>query len=186
MGATGMKDDNSFEDLQGIADRLVPVTRFPLTSTGGSEKPRPAMCKWTDIAPDELKHELLRRNGRFQVMLTFLRLLPACAAVLDARGRLVFVNEPLAHYWKQRIWDLQGKELCQVMHLTADETIRNKEARERVLAQRFPEAYNEHFHNGGQLISMCCVPFPDDNDDVLLFALVLPHSGNGIEQRHGY
>jgi hypothetical protein len=156
-----------------------PVTRFPLPAAPAllpHEKARNVTPKWVDIPPGEIKHELIRRNGRFHSMLNFLRHLPACAAVLDISGRLIFLNEPLAYYWKVHAWDLLGQQLCQVMHLTEEETARNRQERERTLREQHPTAYNEHFHNGGQLISMCCVPFPDDNDDMLLFALILPHS----------
>jgi hypothetical protein len=140
--------------------------------------------KWVDIPIAEIRDELILRNGRFQAMLGWMRHSLQACLVLDTSGRLIFLNSAAEHYWKARLWDLQGQNLCQIMRLNELETARNRSERERVLSQRFPEVFLEHFHNGGQRISMFCFPFPDDNNDLLLGAFILPHSGPaGMEHR---
>jgi hypothetical protein len=178
-----MEDGQSaFGDFEKTVDR---VMRFssPLSVP---VKTVPSMRKWIEIPTEELKDELIHRNGRFQSMLGFMRHSLQACMVIDALGRIIFINEATGHYWKVRLWDVQGKNLCQVMRLDEIETARNKRERERVLEQRFPEVFLEHFHNGGQRISMFCFPFPDDHGDMLLGAFILPHSGSGVEQKPGY
>ena len=147
---------------------------------------RQVFRRWVDIPTEQLKDELVHRNGRFQSMLGFFRHTLQACMVIDAAGRLIYINQALEQYWKLRLWDIQGKNLCQIMRLDERETARNRSERERVLGQRFPEVFLEHFSNGGQRISMLCFPFPDDNNDMLLGVFVLPHSGNGVEQKPGF
>src|ERR1700686_4629676 len=103
-----------------------------------------ATRRWVDIPTEELKDEIVHRNGRFQSMLGFFRHTLQACMVIDAAGRLIYINQALEQYWKLRLWDIQGKNLCQIMRLDERETARNRSERERVLGQRFPEVFLEH------------------------------------------
>lgn len=183
MAVRDMNDDNTrFGSLQESAERVLhftsPVPLEEVLSPG-------ALRKWVDIPSAELNTEVIHRNGRFQSMLGFMRHTLQGCIVTDANGRLVYINHAAEHLWKQRLWDVQGKSLSDVMHLNTEETARNRCERDQVLKQRFPGVYLEHFHTGGQRISMFCFPFPDDNNDFLLGAFIL-HSGNGLDPKPGY
>jgi len=134
--------------------------------------------KWVDLTPEQLGDETQRRNGRFQVMLSFMRLSLMASIVVDSTGRLIFLNNLAEQYWKCRLWDVRGKHLSEVLRQDLNETSRSQRERERILAGGKPEIFIEHFHQGSQRISMFCFPFLDDHDELLMGAFILPHGGN--------
>jgi|SRR5437667_5536357 len=140
---------------------------------------------WIDVPTTEIRDEIVVRGGRFQALLGWMRHSLQACIVLDANGRLIFLNTAAEHYWKARLWDLQGQNLCQIMRLNELETARNRSERERVLSQRFPEVFLEHFHNGGQRISMFSFPYPDERD-LLLGSFLLPHGSASNAAAAGY
>ncbi len=136
---------------------------------------KPVARKWVEIPLEELQNEVIRRNGPFQIMLGFMRHLSQAAVVLDASGRVIFINGAMEVYWGVQFWDVLGKSFAMVMRLDEMQSERNRLKRERATSGNYPEAFLEPFHQGKHDISMYCFPFPDDNNDLLLGAFILPH-----------
>lgn len=132
---------------------------------------------WKDVPIEFLAEEMLKRNGRFQTLLSFSRAMPMAAAILDSSGRILSINNLAEQYWKLRVWDVRGKCLNEVLNLNQSETERLKKERERILTGKVVEIFSEHFHQGAQRISMICIPYPDDVGDMLMLSLILPHAG---------
>jgi transcriptional regulator with PAS, ATPase and Fis domain len=130
---------------------------------------------WTSIPAEELQNEVIRRNGPFQIMLGFMRHLFHASVVLDASGRIIFINHAMEIYWQLNFWDIQGKPFAEIMQLNEFEAERNAQKRERATSGRFPNAFLEGFHQGKHDMTMCCFPFADSTGDLLLGAFILPH-----------
>src|SRR5437879_5789816 len=52
--------------------------------------PAGALRRWVDVPVAEIRDELIRRNGRFQALLGWMRHTLQACLVLDASGRLIF------------------------------------------------------------------------------------------------
>jgi PAS domain-containing protein len=130
--------------------------------------------RWADVPAEELRNEMLHRNGRFQSLLGWMRHSLQANAVLDLTGRVLYINQAAEHLWNVRLWDVQGKNLCQIMHLNEMETVRDQRERHRIIEGHVPEVLMEGFHNGGEHVSILYFPYPDDHGDALLGAFILP------------
>jgi hypothetical protein len=70
--------------------------------------PQPTRA-WRDILPDEMAAEMLTRDGRFQIMVSFMRISPMAALVIDDTDRIIFMNAAAERYWKVRVWDVRAR-----------------------------------------------------------------------------
>lgn len=132
---------------------------------------------WHDILPDEIPAEMLTRNGRFQIMVSFMRISPMAALVIDEIDRIIFMNAAAEHYWKVRVWDVRGKLLSDLMKLEErDRQAMRKEHLSVLLASPIggAQVFLEHFRNGSQRMSMLKFPFTEDDDYRLIGCFVLP------------
>lgn len=143
---------------------------------------------WKDILPDEMAQEMLGRSGRFQIMVSFMRISPIAAMVIDDTDRIIFMNATAERYWKVRLWDVRGRILADVMKL--DETEKRNMSKEHVnVLDRSvyggAQVFYEHFRNGSERISMLKFPFTEDHDYRLIGCFVLPANGGG-DPKLGY
>lgn len=136
---------------------------------------------WQDIQPDEMAAEMLTRGGRFQIMISFMRISPMGALVIDGASRIVFMNAAAEHYWKVRLWDVRGKMLSAIMHMGEAEEKRMTAEHQEVLrgapAHGGARVFYEHFRNGSERVSMLKFPFVEDEDFELIGCFVLPSGG---------
>jgi PAS domain-containing protein len=144
---------------------------------GSSPKTR----EWEDIRPDEMAAEMLTRGGRFQIMVSFMRISPMAALVIDGANRVVFMNAAAERYWKVRQWDVRGTMLAEIMHLCeADE--KGLAAEHRGVLRESPscgaQVFYEHFRNGSERMSMLKFTFCEDEDYKLIGCFVLPSIGS--------
>lgn len=147
----------------------------------GSSSPK--IRAWEDILPDEMAAEMLTRNGRFQIMISFMRLTPMAAMVIDAHGRVIFMNTAAERYWKVRIWDVRGKALATIMNMQSGEEKRMESEHRNVLRGSSPssagaQVFYEHFRNGSERMSMLKFPFCEDDNYKLIGCFVLPSAGS--------
>jgi PAS domain-containing protein len=161
MGGSDMKNDPVYPELRFSS--VVPIAE------------RAPVRKWITIPIEELQNEVIRRNGPFQIMLGFMRHLAQASVVLDSSGRVIFINAAMEVYWGVQFWDVLGRPFATIMRLDEMQAERNRLKRERATSGNYPEAFLEPFHQGNHNMSMYCFPFPDDNNDLLLGAFILPH-----------
>jgi PAS domain-containing protein len=138
--------------------------------------------------PNEMAAEMLTRDGRFQIMVSFMRISPMAAMVIDSIDRIIFMNHAAERYWKVRIWDVRGKVLGEVMHLTEREQHTMGKEHAKVLATApfgGAQVFYEHFRNGSERMSMLKFPFTEDDDYQLIGCFVLP-ANLGCDTKLGY
>ena len=141
----------------------------------------PKIRPWEDILPDEMPAEMLTRNGRFQVMVGFMRLSPMAAMVIDGADRIIFLNAAAERYWKVRIWDVRGKSLADVMKMEKVDEKRMVAEHRNVLrgfSNGGAQVFYEHFRNGSERMSMLKFPFCEDDDYKLIGCFVIPSAGS--------
>lgn len=138
---------------------------------------------WRDILlPDDIAAEMLTRNGRFQLMVNFMRISPMSGLVIDDIDRIIFMNAAAERYWKVRVWDVRGRVLADVMKLNEREkrTMSNEHARVLDNSVRGgAQVFYEHFRNGSERMSMLKFPFTEDENYRLIGCFVLPANSGG-------
>jgi len=169
-----MNDDSSEPDpivrLESSADKVLSFSSV----LPAHPSPIPLRC-WVSIPNSELQAEVIRRNGPFQLMLGFMRELFHAAVVVDASGRVIFINRAMEIYWRVNLWDVQGRQFAEVMQLDEPAAERNANRRREATSGRYPDAFLEGFHSRPHWISMYWFPFADASGDLLLGAFILPH-----------
>jgi PAS domain-containing protein len=136
---------------------------------------------WRDILPDEMGSEMLTRDGRFQIMVSFMRISPMAALIIDDVDRIIFMNASAERYWKVRVWDVRGKVLGEIMKLDEREKKTMSNEHLNVLEGSIgggAQVFYEHFHNGAERLSMLKFPFTEDDNYRLIGCFVLPSSGS--------
>lgn len=138
---------------------------------------------WNEIIiPDEMAAEMLTRDGRFQIMVSFMRIMPTPALIIDDTDRIIFMNLAAERYWKVRIWDVRGKILGELMQLDEREKKNMSKEHVKVLANSAnsgAQVFYEHFRNGSERVSMMKFPFTEDDNYKLIGCLVLPANSGG-------
>lgn len=94
--------------------------------------------------------------------------------MLDSGGRIIFINRAAEEFWQVRIFDVQGKNLCQIMHLSESETLRDRRERDISMQEKTPHVIMEGFNHGIENISVLYFPYVDDDGDVLMGVFILP------------
>lgn len=154
----------------------------PLEAMRHRDSLTPHVRAWNDILPEEMPTEMLTRNGRFQLMISFLRIAPMAALVLDELGRIIFMNAAAERYWKVRVWDVQGKTLAAIMNLNPRDTVCMNNEHANVLERSIrggAQVFLEHFRNGSERMSMLKFPFTEDDNYRLIGCFVLPSNASG-------
>jgi PAS domain-containing protein len=143
----------------------------------------PPVRPWKDILlPNEMASEMLTRDGRFQIMISFMRIAPIVALVIDSTGRIIFMNAAAERYWKVRLWDVRGKLLADVMNMDKHETKTMSNEHASVLepsCRGGAQVFFEHFRNGSERMSMLKFPFTEDDNYRLIGCFVLPSNASG-------
>jgi PAS domain S-box-containing protein len=121
-----------------------------------------------------LSEEIIHRNGRFQQLLGWMRHSLQANAVLDSIGRVIFINHAAEELWGVRLFDVQGKNLCQIMHLNESETMRDCRERQISLEELRPHVIMEGFNHDSEHVSVLYFPYADDAGDVLMGVFILP------------
>jgi hypothetical protein len=173
---------------------LAEVVRFvsPLPVTAATKPPTaPQHLPWAEIPIDQLSQEIIHRNGRFQQLLGWMRHSLQANAVLDGSGRVIFINHAAEELWHVRLFDVQGKHLCQIMHLSESETMRDCRERQISMEELRPHVIMEGFNHGSEHVSVLYFPYADDDGDVLMGVFILPlilarDSNDGRRHREGW
>ena len=137
---------------------------------------------WNSILPNEMAAEMLTRDGRFQIMVSFMRISPMAALVIDGIDRIIFMNAAAERYWKVRIWDVRGKPFGDILNLNDREQKSLSREHATVLTQPpvgGAQVFYEHFRNGSERMSMLKFPFTEDDDYQLIGCFVLPSNSGG-------
>jgi PAS domain-containing protein len=142
--------------------------------------------RWTDIPIDQLRDEMLHRNGRFQNLLNWMRHSWQANAVLDASGRVLYLNQAAEHYFQVHLWEVQGRNLCQIMNLSESETVRDQRERQRIVDEGRADVLQEAFQKAGEHLSVLYFPYGDDHGDMLLGAFILPLVATAPKHSRGY
>jgi PAS domain-containing protein len=171
--------DDAAPDTPKVIDKLAdPLAAMRAAGTLVPHSVRP----WHDILPDEMANEMLTRNGRFQIMVSFMRISPMAALVIDEIDRIIFMNASAERYWRVRVWDVRGKTLADIMNLSAGEKKAMRREHVNVLESSMTggaQVFFEHFHNGSERMSMLKFPFTEDDDYRLIGCFVLPSNSGG-------
>jgi PAS domain-containing protein len=143
---------------------------------------------WGEILPNEMAAEMLTRDGRFQIMVSFMRISSMAALIIDEIDRIIFMNASAERYWKVRVWDVRGKPLGEIMNL--DEPQKRTMSHEHAAVLSMPptggaQVFYEHFRNGSERMSMLKFPFTEDDDHQLIGCFVLPANVGG-DPKLGY
>src|SRR5580704_1811434 len=103
-----MKDNksSSFRDLEEAADRTVVRFSSQLSPAKANSPHDEQLRRWTEVPIEELRDEMLRRNGRFQNLLGWMRHSLQANAVLDLSGRLLYANRAAEILWRARLWEV--------------------------------------------------------------------------------
>lgn len=135
--------------------------------------------RWADVPIEELKQEVYSRNGNFQRMISFLAMAPLPAFLKDRGGRVIYMNTRAELLWHVAIDDVRGRTMTEVMHLNETERRVAERQDNKVLAGIEACIYMEtvsHSESRVRRFSVLKFPLKDDNGEVLLVALVLPHN----------
>lgn len=132
---------------------------------------------WDELEPQDMSHELLGRNSKFQMMISFLGMIPVPAAIKDRKGRIVYLNRKAEDLWGVKLMAAQGKQMGEVMKLSPAEAHTLLAADRAVLAGQDAMTFYERFHHDEK--RMCVLRFPMhlDNEDALIVALYISLSG---------
>src|ERR1700721_4755925 len=129
----------------------------PLAAMSHQGSQTPPIRPWKDILPDEMAAEMLTRDGRFQIMVSFMRISPMAALVIDDIDRIIFINAVCERYFKARLWDVRGKILGDVMKLGEREKLAMTNEHANVLENSIrggAQVFYEHYRNGSERMSM--------------------------------
>jgi hypothetical protein len=145
---------------------------------------------WRDILPDEMGSEMLTRDGRFQIMVSFMRISPMAALIIDDVDRVIFINAACERYFKVRLWDIRGNVLGDLLKLGEREKRTMSNEHVNVLESSIrggAQVFYEHFRNGSERISMLKFPFTEDDNYRLIGCFLLPaNSGGTADPKLGY
>ena len=147
----------------------------------------PPVRPWKEIMPDEMAAEMLSRDGRFQIMVSFMRISPMAALVIDDIDRIIFLNAAAERLWKVRVWDVRGKIFGDVMKLGEHEKQTMSYEHSNVLENSISggaQVFYEHFRNGSERLSMLKFPFTEDDNYRLIGCFVLP--ANTLDPKLAY
>lgn len=130
---------------------------------------------WDELEPADMSHELLGRNSKFQMMVSFLGMIPVPAAIKDRKGRIVYLNRKAEDLWGTKLLSAQGKQMSEIMKLSQAEAHALYVADRSVMAGQDATTFYEMFHPGLNERRMCVLRFPLhlEGDDVLIVALYI-------------
>jgi PAS domain-containing protein len=170
-------------------DAIVERMSGPLEAMAHKGSLMPVLRPWKDILlPDEMAAEMLTRDGRFQIMVQFMRIMPVAALVIDDTSRIVFLNAAAERYWRVRLWDVRGKTLGEIMKMDQHEKRILSNEHANVLepsCRGGAQVFFEHFRNGSERMSMLKFPFTEDENFRLIGCFVLPSNPSG-DPKFGY
>jgi PAS domain-containing protein len=159
----------------------------PLEAMRHAPAPAPRGRPWNEIMPDEMAAEMLSRDGRFQIMVSFMRISPMAALVIDEIDRIIFLNAAAERLWRVRVWDVRGKVFGDVMNLGEREKQTMSNEHTNVLENSISggaQVFYEHFRNGSERLSMLKFPFTEDDNYRLIGCFVLP--SNSVDPKLAY
>jgi PAS domain S-box-containing protein len=134
---------------------------------------------WDKLEPDDMAHELLGRNSKFQMMISFLGMIPVPAAIKDRKGRVIYLNRKAEDLWGIKLRSAQGKQMSEIMQLSGAEAHALKAAERTVLAGQDAMTFYETSNPGPSERRMCVLRFPLRLDeDVLIVALYITLSAH--------
>ena len=134
---------------------------------------------WADVDIEKLAEEVIGRNGKFHIMVSFMGIATLPAILMDRNGRLLYMNKRAEDHWKVRTKNVIGQPWPRILCLNEKDTARMAKESKAVLAANEARVFVEWFSEGTKLAHLQSVlkfPFKDDDDDTLLGVFVLPHN----------
>lgn len=141
---------------------------------------------WDQLEPGEMTHELLRRNSKFQMMISFLGMVPMPAAIKDRKGRIVYLNRRAEAFWGVKLLAAQGQMMADLMKLSESDAHALHLADRKVLlgeeAVTFYDTYH-HMDNAKEQ-RMCVLRFPVhlDNDVLIVGIYIMLSNGEPTQK----
>jgi len=131
--------------------------------------------KWSEVDIEKLAAEVISRNGKFHIMISFMAIALMPALVMDRNGRLIYMNKRAEEYWGVKITSVIGQEFVEILHLNEKDAAQMQRESRIVMAGKEPRVFLECYGKPTPRQSVLKFPFTDDDDDILVGAFVLPH-----------
>jgi len=140
--------------------------------------------KWADLTETELRDKLPESNGNFQLVCSYLNLLPVAATVKDALGRVLYANRVAMKLYGRKPNEILGSTIDRILQLDEPAIIRDiRRVEKRVLSSGRAEI---HFQQLGSRVhpvrhSVLKFPFFDSDGDPVLVSLIFPTTHKQLE-----
>ncbi len=137
------------------------------------------MKKVREMSVDELREAILKINGRFQIMRSFMAIVPIPAIIKDSSGRVLYMN-PLAELMFDTTVAKAFGEDTSHFH-TDDEAVGVATHEKKVLHSKKPHVFlNVYLRRGKrERYTALSFLFTDDDDNFYLGWLAVPQSHVG-------
>lgn len=125
------------------------------------------MKKWEDLNPTDFAAELLSRNGKLQLMASFVAMLPIPGILLDGKSRIIHMNQRAEKNWKTTIKQCQGEVLTKAFELSDTDSRQWRAADRKTLSNNEATIGYSSFRGGKEREFVLRVPVILDNDTII-------------------